>query len=375
MSSLPKPNYHLTELRISKSALKHNLEYFSGHLKKDTGIMLMVKAAAYGHDAELLAKSIAGEERIKYLAVAYADEGIRLREVGIELPILVLNPSKNSFTALQEYCLEPEIHNFDLLKSFSEFLAGSASESPHPIHLKFNTGMNRMGFDLDEIEQLLDFLREAKLISIRSIMTHLSSSNLADEDEFTLAQLAKFQSIIAQTKSIQEDKTFFHCLNSNGIVRFPEHQYDLVRLGIGFYGTSTVPEIRENLIPATTFCSRISQIRKVKKGDSISYSRSGRAPKDTRIASLAIGYADGFNRMMGNGRWEVEINGKLYPTIGNICMDISMIDLGDDEIETDAEVIIFGGKKSIYHYADTLGTITYEVMCNVGNRVKRVLIP
>lgn len=366
--------YHQTELRISLQSMRDNLETFQSFLKEDTDIMLMVKAAAYGHGALELLKHFKDHPRIKYLAVAYVDEGIELRKAGIEKSILVLNPSPNAFKVMIEACLEPEIHNMELLKAFAGFLEEeNQGMSPYPIHLKFNTGMNRLGFDEDEIPELIDFLKDCSSLKLRSIMTHLSSSDLPKEDDYSLMQLNAFERIIKETKAVQEEETFFHCLNSNGIFRFAEHQYQMVRLGIGFYGTSALKELSPKLKAASRFSSRICQIRKVKKGDSISYSRSGRAPADTRIATVSIGYADGFSRLSGNGRWEVEINGKLYPTIGNICMDLSMINIGEDDLSIGDEVIIFGGKKSIYDYAEHLGTITYEVMCSIGKRVKRVI--
>ncbi|MAY83652.1 MAG: alanine racemase [Flavobacteriales bacterium] len=366
---------HQTELQISLSAMRDNLNTFISFLKPETEIMLMLKAAAYGHGSTELAKLYEKEERISYYAVAYADEGVRLREAGIEKNILVLNPSSNAFEDIIHHCLEPEIHNLVLLNEFVEFLKSKKhGMAPYPIHLKFNTGMNRLGFDEGEIGQLKEILSNNELIRVRSIMTHLSSTNLPEEDEYSQAQLDAFSRIIDATKTLHQSDTFFHCLNSNGIFRFPNHQYDLVRLGIGFYGTSTVAELSEKIKPSSRFVSRVCQIRKVEKGDSISYSRSGRAPDDTRIATLSLGYADGFNRFSGNGRWQVEINGQLFPTIGNICMDLSMVDIGDADIKVGDEVVIFGGKKSIYEYADLLGTITYEVMCAIGPRVKKVVV-
>lgn len=366
---------HQTALWIDLQAMRHNLKAFYSFLKSETEVMLMLKAAAYGHSSTLMAKAFEKEDRISYFAVAYVDEGIRLREAGIEKNILVLNPSINAFELMIKHCLEPEIHNLELLKAFDRFLKNQKEGmAPYPVHLKFNTGMNRLGFDEPEIPEMIACLAGNQRIRTKSIMTHLSSSNLKEEDEFSLAQLHAFSSIIESTKSIQKEDTFFHCLNSNGIYRFPEHQYDLVRLGIGFYGTSTVPELKEKIKPTSKLVSKICRIRKVKKGDSISYSRSGRAPADTQIATLSLGYADGFNRFCGQGRWKVEIKGKLYPTIGNICMDLSMVDIGNADLEIGDEVVIFGGQKSIYDYADHLGTITYEVMCAIGSRVKKVLV-
>jgi len=366
---------HQTELRIDLGNMRHNLQTFISFLKPETKVMLMLKAAAYGHSSTLLALEFEKEERISYYAVAYVDEGVRLRQAGVEKSILVLNPSVNAFDAMIEYCLEPEIHNYGLLLEFNTFLkAKKSGMAPYPIHLKFNTGMNRLGFEADEVEKISPFLSNNDQLRVQSVMTHLSSSNLPEEDDFSRSQLNSFSKILDETKSFHQDDTFFHCLNSNGIFRFPEHQYDLVRLGIGFYGTSTVSQLGSKLKPTSQLVSRICQIREVKKGDSISYSRSGRAAEDSRIATLSIGYADGFNRLCGNGRWQVEAGGELHPTIGNICMDLSMIDIKGANLNVGDEVIIFGGQKSVYDYANHLGTITYEVMCSIGARVKRLLV-
>lgn len=366
--------FHVTELRISLAKLKHNLNVFSSLLHPNCKIMLMIKAYGYGHDSSALAKAFQSDERIGYFAIAYTDEGVQLRESGIEKPVLILNPSPSSFSSIIANCLEPEIHNMELLKAFIEFLQEHKTEgSAYPIHLKFNTGMNRLGFDYSEIDSLIDLLKQQSVVRVQSMMTHLSSANMPEEDEFTNSQISEFEKIIAETTEIQSDTCFFHCLNSSGIYRFPSAHMQMVRLGIGFYGTSSIPQLKEKLQPSALFVSRISQIRKVKKGASISYSRSGRATEDTQIATLSLGYADGFNRRMGNGNWQVEINGKLYPTIGNICMGLTMIDIGNASLKIGDEAIIFGGQKTVYDYAKVLNTITYEVMCSIGPRVKRVI--
>lgn len=367
--------YHLTELEISLSKLKHNLDRFASFLKPETKIMLLIKADAYGHGAEAIADAFEKDERIGYFSTSYVDEGIRLREHGIQKSILILNPAPRAFQAMVEHCLEPEIHNLELLNDFIHFLQKHKPEgSAYPVHLKFNTGMNRLGFDPSDLQEVVGILTSQRVIKVRSMMTHLSSAHAAEEDEYTLGQLESFKKIIEESRALQSEDCFFHALNSSGIFRFPEHQYQMVRLGIGFYGTSSIPELRDQLRSATTFKSKVCQVRKVEKGASISYSRSGRAQKDEKIATLSLGYADGFNRLLSNGNWEVEIRGKLYPTIGNICMGLSMVEVGDDPIEVGDEVIIFGGKKSIYDYAQALNTITYEVMCSIGPRVKRTIV-
>lgn len=366
--------YHLTEFKVSLAKLQYNLDRFAEMVKVDCKFMLMIKADAYGYQSVALAKAFEKDERVSYFSISYTDEGIQLRNAGISKSIMILNPSPRSFEAIIEHCLEPEIHNLHLLKKFISFLKERKSEGhPYPVHLKFNTGMNRLGFNFSDIPELIKILSSQNVLRVQSMMTHLSSAQMESEDEFTLGQLKEFEKIVAETKEIQDASCFFHALNSAGICRFPEYQYQMVRLGIGLYGTSSIPQLKNSLKPAGIFLTKVSQVREVKKGDSISYSRSGRAEKDGKIATLALGYADGFSRHLGNGNWELEINGKLYPTIGNICMGLSMVDIGNDEVKIDDEVIIFGGKKSIYDYAEALDTITYEVSVSIGPRVKRIL--
>ncbi|MEQ8908334.1 MAG: alanine racemase [Vicingaceae bacterium] len=375
-SYLPEADkLHLSRLMVSASAIRHNLSFFRQLLAKETGIMLVVKASAYGNGALEIAQLVQEEKLVEYLAVADVDEGIELRKAGIELPILILNPSRLAFQELVEYCLEPEIHHLSLLVDFEAYLcAAKLNQGNYPVHLKFNTGMNRFGLELNELEQVKSLIKNRKGWEVRSVMTHLSCSGDPSEDEFSLKQLSLFKEVVESLKTLLPDSCFFHPLNSDGIFRFPEHHYQMVRLGIGVYGATSVPALKKQLKPVCRFTCRISQTRKVKKGASIGYGRKGMAEKDTNIATLAIGYADGLNRNLSDGRWQVEINQKLYPIIGTICMDITMVDLGDDWYEPQTEVTIFGGVNDIHEYAKAQGTITYEAMTNISARVKRMLI-
>ncbi len=271
-----------------------------------------------------------------------------------------------------KYELEPEIHNLTLLRSFIE--DGKNDAKPLKVHLKFNSGMNRLGFDKKECNSVLQLWQSQQQLQLASVMTHLSSSGMPEEDEFTLGQLQEFTAIKKYLSPITEGQTLFHCLNTNGTYRFPDYHMDMVRLGIGIYGSPSVPELQEHLQPICIWKSRVAQVRKVLAGASISYARSGRLAQDANIATISMGYADGFHRRMGNGNWEVEINGKLYPTVGNICMDLFMVNLGSDEAAVDSEVIIFGGKRSIFEFADANQTITYEVMTNISGRVERLFV-
>lgn len=365
-----------TVLEISWKAILHNLTYFKKKLNPATKIMLMLKASAYGNGAIQLAKRLEKEKVCDYFAVAYVSEGIALRKNNISLPIMVLNPAVDSWKMMIKHCLEPEIHNLTLFQSFSKFILATDTlkKEGFPIHLKFNTGMNRLGIDSNELSQLIKLLENNSSLQVKSIMTHLSSASLPAEDEFTKAQFAQFETIKKSLAPYLPAKTLAHVLNTHGIERFAEHQYNMVRLGIGMYGSSSIKNLKEKLIPICKLKASISAIRRVKKGDSISYSRSGRAPSDGFIATLALGYADGLNRNLGNGNWKVEINDKLYPTIGNICMDLSMVFLGNDHVDLGTEAIIFGGHKTIHEFAKAQKTITYEALTNIGGRVKKVLI-
>jgi alanine racemase len=365
---------HLGRLEVSAAAVRHNIGFFRQMLRKETGIMLVVKASAYGTGSIEIAQLVETENLVEYLAVADVDEGIELRKAGVKLPILILNPARSAFAEMIEHCLEPELHHISLLLDFEAFLLSSKlQDGNYPVHLKLNTGMNRLGFDKGDMEQLKTLIKGARGWEVRSVMTHLSSSGDKAEDDFSNRQLTEFEQGIKELRPIIPSKAWFHALNTDGIFRFPMHHYQMVRLGIGLYGASSLPEIKSQLKGICRFTCRVSQCRKVAANSSIGYGRKGRTTKSTNIATLAIGYADGFNRALGEGNWKVEINGKLYPTIGSICMDICMVELGEDWYEPQTEVILFGGQKSIHDYAEAMGTITYEALTSISARVKRVL--
>ncbi len=361
-------------LEISSAHLIHNLKFFSQQLKNETKIMAVVKASAYGNGATAIAQLIEKEGLAAYFAVAQTQEGIQLKQAGVKLPIVILNPRTEEFSLILKYNLEVEINHLAQLQSLEKVLSKELSIPSCSIHLKFNTGMNRLGFEKADLTDLITILKDEKKWRVKSIMTHLSASNLRTEDAYTLNQFKCFDAIWEELKAYLPSDCMRHALNSNGIVRFPEFQYDMVRLGIGMYGGSSVKEILKQTKEIGVFKSKILQTRRVSKGATMSYSRSGKVSKETHIATVAVGYADGFSRILGNGNWEVEINGKLYPTIGDICMDLTLVDLGEDAYKDGEEVILFGGKKSIHQYAKAMNTITYEAMCRIGTRVKRILI-
>jgi alanine racemase len=363
-------------LLISSDAIKENLAYFKSKLNSKTLVMAMVKAVGYGHGATHIAKKLQNLNAVDYFGVANITKGIELRRSGIELPIMVTNPISGDFYSMCHFGLEPVLHNLELAELFSYFVKENPNVNDgYPVHIKFNTGMNRFGLDYTQFDKFISLSKKSRW-KIKSVMTHLSCSDDPKEDSFTLNQLNVFSKLKMKFEKEFDHSILFHSLNSNGIIRFPEHQYDMVRLGVGLYGASEFKKIQPFLKPIAIFQTHLAQIRLIKKGESISYSRSGQINEDSYIGTLSVGYADGFPRSLGNGNWEIEIDGKLYPTIGNICMDYTMINLGSlkPTIKQEDIVTIFGGQKSIYDYANALDTICYEAMTNLGNRVQRVLM-
>jgi alanine racemase len=307
--------------------------------------------------------------------VAYADEGVELRKKGIHLPIMVMNPSEDSFEALFRNNLEPEIYNFRILDSFSRALKKHFPyNKKFPIHLKINTGMNRLGFDLSEIDKLCNKINDVKQIKIASVFSHLVASDNNSFREFTLTQIQEFETVCNQLKQEIGDEFFRHLSNTSGIKNYPQASYEMVRLGIGMYGIGNSDEEKKILLPVGRLKTTINQIRKVSKEQTVGYNRAGKLNNDSFIATLPIGYADGFSRKLGNGVGKVYINGKLAPTIGNICMDMTMIDVSEINCLEGDEVIIFGPEYPIYNLAKNLDTIPYEVLTMVSQRVKRVFI-
>ncbi len=368
--------YSDNTLEVSWTAIEHNLNFFKSKLAPSTKVMLMVKAAAYGHYTSIICKKIEAKKMADFLGVASIAEGIELRVEGIELPVMVQNVNPKHWDVMIEYCLEPVIHSFEILHSFLGFLKSkeSLANGQYPIHIKLNTGMNRLGFNQTDVDELVNRLVNQSSIRVSSIMSHLSSSGNFSAEEFTLRQIREFESMNVKLKSSLGINPISHILNTDGINNFLKYQMDMVRLGIGLYGASEANDLKNELQPVARLTSKVVAIRRVLKGESISYNRSGFVSQDSNIAILSLGYADGLPRRLGNGNWQVEINGQLYPTIGNICMDLCMLNLEQDEVSVGEEVIVFGGKKTIFDFANAQDTITYEALTNIGNRMKRKLI-
>ena len=371
---------HQTVLEVNLTALLNNLRIYQKHLQPGTRLMVMVKASAYGSGSTEVAKLLEFQH-VDHLAVAYADEGVELRKAGIQLPILVLNPEEVTFDDLLRYNLEPEIYNFNSLEKYLRFLKPFSKKEKQPIHLKLDTGMHRLGFEEKDIPKLLSILKINKeLIEIKSIFSHLSASENPAHDLFTKQQIDLFKNGYEKIVEGIGYRPLRHILNSGGIIRFPEYQMDMVRLGIGLYGIDESGILQSQLQMVSTLKATISQIKNIEKGETIGYGRMGKATEKKRIATLSIGYADGLLRKAGNGNFSVLINGKKAPLIGNVCMDMVMADITHitDANEGD-EVIVFGkdpkgNELPVQELAECLGTIPYEVFTSISGRVKRVYV-
>src|SRR6056297_1777734 len=368
ISSVLEEKSHRTVLEINLNSMVHNLNYFRSKLHPGTKIMAMVKALSYGSGTFEIA-NILQYQRVDYLGVAFADEGVALREAGIKMPIIVMNPEQNSFDLMIEHQLEPEVYNFLVLHKFGEAVE-NAGKRNYPVHLKLDTGMHRLGFVEEELDQLIDELKEKKLISIKSVFSHLAASDENIHDSFTREQIQLFDAMSNQMVKALNYPVLRHIANSAGIERFPEAQFDMVRLGIGLYGISATNQ--EQLATVSTLKSTVIQTKQVKKDETIGYSRKARALDDMTIAIVPVGYADGLNRKLGNGRGKLFINGFLVPTVGNICMDMCMVDISGCNVHEGDEVIIFGKEQSVIDLANMLETIPYEIFTSVSTRVKRV---
>jgi len=359
---------HQTVLEVDLDAVIHNLKYFHSLLHPETKVICMVKAFGYGVGSYELAKTLQ-ERGADYLAVAVADEGAELRREGITMPILVMNPEEHAFNTLFEYGLEPEIYNQSILNAIIRE-TGRRGILHYPIHIKLDTGMNRLGFGADEIPVIAEKLNVQQSVVVKSVFSHLAGSDSPVFDEFTRKQIARFMEETSGLEKALNYPVWKHILNSAGIERFPEAQMNMVRLGIGLYGISAINQ--KNLKPVATLKTRILQVREVKQEETVGYNRNGKLQRDSRIACLPIGYADGLDRRLGNGNLWVLINGKKCPTIGNICMDICMVDITDAQAGEGDEAILFGEEITVGDWAGKLQTIPYEILTSISPRVKRI---
>lgn len=368
ISELFEKRVHQTVMEINLNALIHNLNVYRSQLKPGVKLMAMVKAFSYGAGSFEIAK-VLEFNRVDYLTVAYADEGVTLRKAGIKSPIMVMNPEVSSFGQILQFNLEPEIYTFFILDK----LLDAANGLEVGIHIEVDCGMKRLGFDEGQIDELIAKLKNNPQIRVKSIFAHLAASEEKKHDEFTLQQIAQFNRISKKISSAFEYPILHHILNSAGIARFLDAQLDMVRLGIGLYGIDPSAVIQKQLQPIGTLKTVVSQLREVKAHETIGYSRKGTVTKNSLIATVAIGYADGLNRRLGNGKGMMSVNGQLAPTIGSICMDMTMLDVTGMKIKEGDEVIIFGQETiNLEDVATKIGTIPYEVLTSISQRVKRV---
>ncbi len=373
INRLLQQKVHETVFEINLSALVANLNYFRSLLRPETKVMAMVKAFSYGSGSFEIA-NILQFHQVDYLAVAYADEGVELRKAGIRLPVMVMNPEEYAFDLMIKHQLEPEIFSFRALDMLEKAIRRNQlpQNKPVKIHLKLETGMHRLGFQEEELEALAERLNQNPLIFVQSVFSHLAGADRPELDDFTREQISRFRRMADKLKEKLPQSFFMHLLNSAGIGRFPEARFDMVRLGIGLYGISSVPELAERLQNVTSLRTEVTQIKTVKPGESVGYNRRFIAKKEHRIATVSVGYADGLFRSLGNRNFSFWINGQPAPVVGDICMDMCMLDITGLEVKEGDPVIVFNTEHPVTELAAAAQTIPYEVLSRISRRVKRV---
>ena len=363
---------HDTVLEINLNAILHNINVHKSLLKPETKMCAMVKAYSYGLGGYEIAEFLQ-HHHIDYLGVAYADEGVDLRKNGITTPILVMNPEQGSYDVIIDYNLEPEIYSLRVLELFANQLQLKGIQQKYPIHIKVETGMHRLGFKEHEIDELVENLKKYN-VKVASIFSHLSSADVPEEDDYTMEQIHTFQRVSSKISEALGYQPIRHILNTAGITYYSDYQFEMVRIGIGMVGISANPKVKNQLQSAVTFKTVISQISEVKQGDSIGYNRKYKAEKDTRIATIPVGYADGIPRLIGNKKGFVGIQNQKVSIVGNICMDMLMVDLQNIKAKEGDEVIIFNGNPTLEEFSGYCQTIPYEVLTSISRRVKRIYI-
>lgn len=363
-------NNHVTILEIDANAVIHNLAFFKEKLQPKTKILVVVKAFGYGSEAIEIAKIV--QDKVDYFAVAYSYEGILLREAGIETPILVLHPQIQNLNEIVKYRLEPNLYNFKIFDAFIKI----ADETPlmnYPVHLKFNTGLNRLGFWHTDVPNLISTIKKSNNIVVKSLFSHLAASEDFNEQEFTIGQINNFAYIVKQFYEHLGYEPMIHILNTSGILNYPQAQFDMIRLGIGLYGFGNHPEITKQLKNTHSLKSIISQIHMIQPGETVGYNRAFVASSPTKSATIPIGHADGISRKLGNKEGFVIINNQPAPIIGNVCMDMIMVDVTKIDCKEGDEVIIFNHQQHIEYMAHKCETIPYETITAISQRVKRLV--
>ena len=365
---------HQTWLEVNLSNMGHNLRYYRSLIEPQTKVMAMVKALSYGAGTVEIARWLEFN-RVDYLAVAYIDEGVTLRKGGISAPILVMNPDETAFDRMIEYRLEPELYSLRIVEQFIDAVDKThTSAEPYPVHLKVETGMNRLGLVEQELNDALAMIANSALVSVKSVFSHLAASDEPALDDFTNQQISTFNTLAAKTETTLGYTVIKHLANTSGVARFPQAQLDMVRLGIGLYGAANSKKEQSQLKVVTHWFTRVSQIKQIKAGESVGYSRSFVADKPTTIATLPVGYADGFFRLLGNGKGKVFVKGEEATVIGRVCMDMIMVDVTKIPVQTGDVVEILGEHISVMEMATAAQTIPYEIFTHISSRVPRVYI-
>ena len=364
---------HTTTLEVNLDAMMHNVGYFRRFLPMNHRLVAMVKAQSYG-TGDVEVAHLMQRLGVSYLAVAFADEGIALREKGVTMPILVLNADAGSFDKMVAYSLEPEIYSFHSLEDFCRSVERYGAHA-YPIHIKLDTGMHRLGFIPQEVDELIEKLTTLRLVRVASVFAHLSCADDPTQDDFTREQIALFDAVSSRIADALPYSVLRHTANSAAIERFPEAAFDMCRLGLGLYGYGF--KHNDELQPVATLKTRIVQLRHRSQGEAIGYGRSGRLDRDSVVATIPVGYADGLDRHLGEGRWNMLVAGHAVPTVGRICMDSCMIDVTDIAgVKEGDEVVIFSAVRgnTLEDMASVLGTISYEIMTSISSRVKRIYV-
>lgn len=365
------PNHPATFLEIDLDALTHNYQFFRNFLHPDVKILAVVKAFAYGHEAVAVAKKLAALG-VDYLAVAFVREAIPLRMAGIQTPILVLHPQVYEVTDCLTYKLEPNLYSFRILKEFTTYFKEKGIKD-FPVHLKFNTGLNRLGFKVEEADSVLDLIEKEQILSIKSVFSHLVASEDPDEKVFTQQQIAGYQKVLEAYSKRGYNSFIKHMCNTSGTLNYPEAHFDMVRIGIGMYGYANETKWTKKLKNVGSLVSIISQIHEIKKGESIGYNRGFIADKKIRTATIPLGHADGIPRSWSQGVNAFFINGKKASILGNVCMDMTMVDVTDIDCKEGDQVVLFDSQERLIELAHNTQTISYEVLTAISQRVPRVI--
>lgn len=366
------PSAKETVLEIDLGALTHNFNYLKSKLQPKSKFLAVVKAFAYGSDSVEIAKHLQ-KLKVDYLAVAYTNEGVALRDAGITTPILVLHPQPVNFSAIIQRCLEPSLYNAKVLSEFIN-VAEEEKQSNYPVHIKFNTGLNRLGFWENDVDYIVSRLKETSSVVAKSLFSHLAASEDLKETEFTNQQIKTFKKIAKEFKTKTGLQPWLHLCNTSGVLNYPEAHLDMVRCGIGLYGFGNSALEDKKLKPIASLKSIISQIHKIEKDETVGYNRAYKAKGFEKTATIPIGHADGLSRIYGNGKSYVVINGKKAPIIGNVCMDMIMVNVSNIECKEGDEVIVFDSNYKASTFAESADTISYEILTAISQRVKRLFI-